>query len=218
MKYELVIFDMDGTILNTLLDLTDSVNAVLAENGFPEKTEQQVRSYLGNGLLALARLSLPQGCDEGTVERVFSQLKDYYAGHCAIRTCPYDGILPLIRRLKAGGVKVAVVSNKIDEAVQSLCVDYFESIFDFAIGERPGMNKKPSPDPVFAVLDTMGFKREQAVYVGDTEVDIATAKNAGMDCIAVDWGFRNRDYLETLGAEYLISDPAAIADIVLGDN
>lgn len=215
MKYQLVIFDMDGTILNTLGDLTDSVNAVLAENGFPPRSEREVRAYLGNGLRALAELSLPEGCDKQTSDRVFVRLKEYYAAHCAIRTCAYDGIMPLIRKLKANGVKVAVVSNKIDEAVQELCVSYFESIFDYAVGERPGMNKKPSPDPVNAVLDALGFERGQAVYVGDTEVDIATAKNAGMDCIAVDWGFRDRDYLTTLGAEYMVSDPAEIAGIVL---
>lgn len=215
MKYQLVIFDMDGTILNTLGDLTDSMNHVLVANGFPTKSEREVRGYLGNGLRALSDLSLPQGTPAEVADRVFAELRDYYSDHCAIRTCAYDGIMPLIRRLKAAGVKTAVVSNKIDEAVQELCVSYFESIFDYAIGERPGMRKKPSPDPVNAVLRDMGFERGQAVYVGDTEVDIQTAKNAGMDCIAVDWGFRERDYIATLGAEYLVSDPAEIADIIL---
>lgn len=215
MKYQLVIFDMDGTILNTLGDLTDSMNHVLAANGYPTKPESEVRGYLGNGLRALSDLCLPAGTPADVAQRVFEQLRDYYSDHCAIRTCAYDGIMPLIRRLKEAGVKVAVVSNKIDEAVQELCVSYFESIFDYAIGERPGMRKKPAPDPVNAVLHDMGFERGQAVYVGDTEVDIQTAKNAGMDCIAVDWGFRARDYISTLGAEYLVSDPAEIADIVL---
>lgn len=215
MKYQLVIFDMDGTILNTLGDLTDSMNHVLSANGFPTREEREIRSYLGNGLRALSDLSLPQGTPADVADRVFAQMKDYYSEHCAIRTCAYDGIMPLIRQLKAAGVKTAVVSNKIDEAVQELCVSYFDSIFDYAIGERPGMQKKPSPDPVNAVLRDMGFERSQAVYVGDTEVDIQTAKNAGMDCIAVDWGFRERDFIATLGAEYLISDPAEIAGIVL---
>lgn len=216
MKYQLVVFDMDGTILDTLGDLTDSINAVLSENGLPGRTEREVRSYLGNGLRRLVELSLPDATPAEMTDRVFLRMKDYYASHCAIRTCPYDGILPLIRRLKENGIKVAVVSNKIDEAVQELCAGYFDNVFDYAIGERPGMRKKPAPDPVNAVLDALGFDRGQAVYVGDTEVDIQTAKNAGMDCIAVDWGFRDRAYLSTLGAEYMVSDPADIAGIVLG--
>lgn len=210
MKYKLIIFDMDGTILYTLEDLTDCMNYALTENGLPERTMAEVKSFVGNGIRKLVERAVPDNIDEKTLDNTYESFKKRYRNFCNVKTRPYDGINELILELKEKGYLTAVVSNKADFAVQDLCKDYFPGLFDCAIGDREDIRKKPYPDGVELVLKTLGVAKEDAVYVGDSDVDFNTAKNANMDLIMVDWGFRERDYLESLGATRFISKPEDI--------
>ena len=215
MKYELVLFDMDGTILDTLEDLTASLNAALAEAGFPARTCDEVRSFVGNGLRRLIERGVPENTPEDVVDRVFDYHCAYYGAHCADHTRPYAGIPELLERLKGRGVRLAVVSNKADPAVQELSKKYFGDLFDLSVGERPGVARKPAPDSVLCALKTLGSDRANAIYIGDSEVDVATAKNAGLPCIAVDWGFRSREALVAAGASIVVSSPAELEKLLL---
>lgn len=205
MKYELVIFDLDGTILDTLEDLTDSINHALKQFGYPTRALEEVRSFVGDGLLMLTRRALAPETDEDVVQKVLAEQKAYYKEHCADKTKPYEGIPELLGELKATGYKLAVVSNKADYAVQILCEQYFPGIFHMAVGEKENVRKKPAPDSVNAVLEELQVERDHAVYVGDSEVDIKTAENAGLDAILVSWGFRDADFLREQGAKRLVS-------------
>ncbi len=205
MKYELVIFDLDGTILDTLDDLADSTNMALQMNGLPMRTREEVRAFVGNGIQNLIERAVPLGVSTGVVQKVLKDFKVYYGEHCADKTKPYDGMIDLILQLRAQGFKTAVVSNKADFAVQELCEQYFPNMFDYVVGERVGVRKKPEPDSVNEVLHMLGIDRKCAVYVGDSEVDIATVQNAKMECIIVDWGFRDREYLLECGAKLFAS-------------
>lgn len=216
MKYKLAIFDMDGTILNTIDDLAASLNAVLEKSGFPTRTMDEVISFVGDGLRTLIERGVPDGSDSETVDRVLADFKAYYAVHCADRTAPYDGIIELLKNLRTNGCMTAVVSNKVDDAVQELCKKYFDGLFDYAVGERSGILRKPAPDSVNEVLEKLNVSRENAVYIGDSEVDIKTAENAGMDSIIVEWGFRERDFLLKKGAKTIVSAAKEIENIVLG--
>lgn len=207
MNYKLAIFDLDGTILNTLEDLADSTNYALSVNGMPERTIDEVRRFVGNGIHKLIERAVPQGSTEGQIEQVFVTFKEYYKDHCAVKTRPYDGIMELLKTLKENGTLTAVVSNKGDFAVQILCKDYFPELFDFAVGEREGIRRKPAPDSVLAVLEQFQIPKEEAVYIGDSEVDIQTAKNAGMKEIAVTWGFRPKKFLKENGADCIVHTP-----------
>lgn len=215
MKYQLAIFDMDGTILDTLQDLTDSTNAVLRMNGYPARTIDEVRSFVGNGIHRLIELAVPDGSSADVVEKVYADFIPYYQLHCADKTKPYAGIEALIKRLRARGCKTAVVSNKADSAVQELCIQYFDGLFDYAVGERAGIAKKPAPDSVNEVLHQLGLETRDAVYIGDSEVDLATARNAGMDCISVAWGFRETDFLKSQGAAAIIQTPEEAEALIL---
>lgn len=214
MKYKLVLFDLDGTILDTLGDLCDSVNFALASAGFPARTLDEVRRFVGNGILKLVERALPDGSDLAAIDRVYETFKAYYRDHCAIKTAPYAGIPELLASLGASGVKLAVVSNKADFAVQSLCERYFEGVFDYAVGERAGIRRKPAPDSVNEVLDHFGIGCAEALYIGDSEVDVETAKNAGIDCIAVDWGFRDAALLRASGARCIASDAGQLERMI----
>lgn len=207
MNKKLVIFDLDGTLLDTLEDLADSVNFALRQHGFPTRTLSEVRTFVGNGMQKLIERAVPNGTDAQTVQEVLKQFKTYYAAHCTCKTKPYDGIVPLLQTLREKGILTAVVSNKGDFAVQSLCADYFPGLLDFAVGEKEGIRRKPCPDSVLAVLTHFQAAAEEAVYVGDSDVDIETAQNAGMDCISVTWGFRDEAFLRTHGATQLVSRP-----------
>ncbi len=215
MKYRLAVFDMDGTILNTLDDLADSLNVILDKNGYPERTIDEVRSFVGNGIHKLIERALPVGSTEEEIDRVFGEYVPYYQAHAAIKTRPYDGITDVIKTLKENGVLCAVVSNKADGAVQDLCEQYFPGLFDVAAGDRPDINKKPAPDMCNTVLKKLGMNREDAVYIGDSDVDIETAKNSGMDEIIVSWGFRTREFQLSHGAKRIIDRPEQILDIIL---
>lgn len=202
-KYELIIFDLDGTILDTLDDLTDSVNYALKKHGYPTRTKEEIRTFVGDGLLVLVRRAIAPETDEIVIQTVLATQKAYYKDHCADKTKPYEGIMELLRELKEAGYRLAVVSNKADYAVQILCEQYFPGIFDMTVGEKENVRKKPAPDSVYAVMDEMQARKEKAVYVGDSEVDIETAKNAGMDAVLVTWGFRDTEFLQEKGAKTL---------------
>lgn len=203
MRYELVIFDLDGTILDTLEDLTDSMNHALEKYGYPSRTIEEIRSFVGNGLMMLVCRAIAPETDEAMIQTVFTELKSYYKEHCADKTKPYDGMMELLEMLKKEGCRLAVVSNKADYAVQILCEQYFPGIFNMTVGEKENVRKKPAPDSVNAVLRELQTDKENAVYVGDSEVDIETAKNAGLDAVLVSWGFRDTEFLRERGAERL---------------
>ena len=207
MKYQLAIFDLDGTLLDTLEDLADSTNYIMRQFGYPERTLAEVRNFVGNGIRKLLERSAPKDTSSEEIDRMFEQFKAYYGEHCADKTKPYDGILELLEKLREQGVKLAVVSNKADYAVKALCEQYFSGFFDEAVGERTGVARKPAPDTVNEVLKNLQIDKSQAIYIGDSEVDVQTARNAELDCIAVDWGFRDMAVLKEAGAETIVSTP-----------
>ena len=215
MRYKLAVFDMDGTILNTLEDLADSTNYALKVNGLPERTIDEVRRFVGNGIRLLIERAVPADTDKELTDKVFDTFKEYYKTNCAVKTRPYDGIKDVLLELRKAGCLTAVVSNKADFAVQDLCKDYFDNLFDFAIGEREGIKKKPAPDSVFEVLSKLNVEKADAVYIGDSDVDFATSVNAGMDVIMVGWGFRDEEFLREKGAKRIIKQPSEILDIIL---
>lgn len=201
------IFDMDGTILNTLDDLMDSTNFALKNNGLKERSLEEIRFFVGNGIQKLIERAVPQGTSKEVFEKVFADFKSHYKIHCADKTSYYDGIPSVIQTLRKMGVKTAVVSNKADFAVQELVEVYFKGLFDVALGEKTGVSKKPSPDMVNVALSVLGVEKEAAFYIGDSDVDFETAKNSSLDFIGVSWGFRGRKFLENLGAKNIIDSP-----------
>lgn len=209
-KYETVIFDMDGTLLNTLEDLADAVNYALREMQMPERTIDEVRNFVGNGVRRLMELSVPDGFLNPAFEETFAKFREYYGVHCNDKTKAYDGVLPLLRELKAEGYALAIVSNKLDSAVKELAEIYFEGIVPVSIGERAGVLKKPAPDTVYKALEELHMPAETAVYVGDSEVDVMTAKNAGLPCISVLWGFRGEEFLREHGATQFARVPQEV--------
>lgn len=188
-----ILFDLDGTLLNTLEDLTDATNYALGQFGYPLRTMEQVRRAIGNGAANQIRKSLPEGTGEETVQQVLSVYKAYYTSHCQIKTRPYEGILEALEELKQ--YPVAIVSNKPDAAVKSLCADYFPG--RYALGETPDCPRKPAADMVFKGMRAINV--DHCIYVGDSEVDVLTAKNAGMPCLCVLWGFRDKEDMTAVG-------------------
>lgn len=204
-----ILFDLDGTLLDTLADLTDSTNYALRVHGFPEKTLEQIRSYVGNGARNQIRLSLPEGAGEETIQAVLDTYKTYYAAHCQIKTRPYAGIPEALAVLR-DRYPMAIVSNKPDIAVRELCARHFPGIC--ARGEGPGCPRKPAPDMVWQAMAELGIKK--CVYIGDSEVDVLTARNAGVPCVSVLWGFREKAELEAAGAERFCETPQTLSAIV----
>lgn len=209
------IFDMDGTVLDTLEDLCDSMNCVLAGNCMPVRTLDEIRSFVGNGIPKLVMRAVPDGTDDETVEKCTARMTEYYRGHCEIKTKPYDGIVPLLGKLRGAGVHAAVVTNKDDVAARALTEKYFGELFGFVSGALPGQPLKPAPDAVFRAMEHFGSKPEECIYIGDSDVDVLTAKNAGLSSIGVLWGFRDRKTLEDAGADRVVSLPEEIAEIIL---
>lgn len=207
-----VIFDLDGTLLNTLDDLADSTNYALSKFGYPTRTIDEVRQFVGNGVAKLIERAIPEGKNNPNFEKCLSIFKENYAQNMYNKTAPYNGIIEMLSNLKSKGIKIAVVSNKFDLAVKELCKKYFEGFIDFAAGENEaqGIKKKPAPDTVISVLNEFNFASEDAVYVGDSDVDIMTAKNSKMPCISVTWGFRDEKFLLENGATILINAPSEI--------
>ncbi len=214
-KIKLAVFDMDGTILDTLEDLQDSLNVTLEKMGYPKRTYEEVRSFVGNGIRKLIERAVPVGTQKEKIDQTFSLFMEYYALHCADKTKPYEGITTLLQHLKEKGLLTAVVSNKAHQAVVDLCEEYFDGLFDVAVGEQEGMAKKPAPDSVEYVLKQLGINKEDAVYIGDSEVDIATAKNSDLRAITVDWGFRDAEFLKQQGAEVIVSSTNELEKLLL---
>lgn len=216
-NYKLIIFDMDGTILNTLADLANAINHTLEHFGYPTRSQSEVRSFLGNGSRYLVEHSLPadKAVDAELVDQTLAYYSAYYKEHCAIHTKPYSGILELLAKLREQNKLIAVVSNKPDFGVQSLCQCHFPGLFHFACGERQGIRRKPAPDSVLEVLKKLQLQPQDAVYIGDSEVDIATAKNAGLEAIIVTWGFRDKDQLIKAGASRLAASVKELEDMLL---
>ncbi|HWQ30745.1 MAG TPA: HAD-IA family hydrolase [Negativicutes bacterium] len=209
-----IIFDLDGTLLNTLDDLADSVNYALRQFGFPERSLEEVRIFVGNGVRNLMKRAVPGGFDNPRFEDCLNAFREYYSKHLNSRTKPYEGIIDLLSELDRGKYKMAIVSNKFDSAVKELTREFFSAYIPVAIGESGGVRKKPEPDCVFEALKELGTEASCAVYVGDSEVDVETARNAGLLCIGVTWGFRSRELLTEKGAEYIIDTPMELMKLL----
>ncbi len=216
MKYKLAIFDMDGTILDTLEDLTDSVNYALAQCGYQPRSGDDIKSFLGDGVWKLIERATGGNAPQEDIDKIHSIFTRYYPENCAIKTRPYDGIETCINTLREAGCITAVVSNKDDIAVKKLSDQYFPGLFDISLGRRDGVPRKPAPDSVNEVLSQLGIDSKDAVYIGDSEVDIATAENACMDSIIVTWGFREESFLRSRGAGLIIHTPDEITKQILG--
>ncbi len=220
MKYRLAIFDLDGTVLDTLADLADAVNAALVRNGYPTHSKEAVCSFVGNGIKRLIERAVPAGTAAEDVARVHADFTAYYTVHCADKTTPYAGIPAMLAGLRTAGVKTAVLSNKADYATQSLCNTYFAGLFDVVAGEREkdGIPKKPAPDAVFSIMAACGVRAADTVYIGDSDVDIKTAANAGIDAVLVSWGFRSADFLRENGAGVIADTPQELTTIILNKS
>lgn len=215
-RYTTVIFDLDGTLLDTLADLADGVNIALRLHGFPEHTTEEVCMAVGNGVVRLMEQMVPDGKNNPDFEACLATFRTEYAKIARNKTCPYAGIPELLEHLDAAGLRMAVVSNKFHGAVVDLVQHYFP-IIPVAAGEREteGIRKKPAPDTVLWVMQQFGVTAEECVYIGDSDVDIATAKNASMDCISVTWGFRDRAFLAAHGASVYADTPAELEKLLL---
>lgn len=213
-----VIFDMDGTVLNTLDDLAFSVNYVLTSFGMPVHRTEDYRQYFGNGIRYALRCAVPEGTEEETIDRMLPVFREHYNAHCLDRTGPYEGIPELMRSLREQGYKLAIVSNKIDSAVKELNAKFFRDYVDVAIGEREGVRRKPAPDTVLRALAELKSTKDEAVYVGDSEVDLQTASNAGLPCITVLWGFRDKGFLTEQGATVFANTPKEVFDLLTGER
>jgi phosphoglycolate phosphatase len=207
MRYNTIIFDLDGTLLNTLEDLTDSVNYSLEQHNFPTRTIDEVRSFVGNGVKRLMDLAVPSGTNVEITAECLEMFREHYSKNMRNKTKPYDEIPNLLKSLKEKGCKLAIVSNKFDSAVKELCKDYYSEYITVAIGDSPNVLKKPAPDSVFAALAALNATTNEALYVGDSDVDVHTAHNAGLKCVGVTWGFRTKELLEQVGADYIIDKP-----------
>jgi len=213
MTYDIYVFDMDGTILNTIDDLVDTTNYAMEKMGFPTYTENDVKGFVGNGIRTLIDRAVPKGTTEKDIQKTFNYFMQYYSIHCKDKTGPYPGIIELLTSLKKAGKKLAVVSNKADAPVKLLADEMFPGLFDVAIGERAGVNKKPARDMVDIAISSINMPEGKAVYIGDSNVDFETSVNSELDCILVTWGFREKEYLKTFNAKYMVDMPEEILDI-----
>lgn len=212
MKYTTIIWDLDGTLLDTLQDLAEATNHALRTFGMPERTLDEIRRFVGNGVRTLMCRAIPEGDANPRFEECFAEFRRYYVAHCQDHTGLYPGIRETLDELHRRGIRMAVVSNKLQAGVTELHEAWFPDTIEVAIGERPEMKRKPAPDMVFEALRLMGVQPQEAVYVGDSEVDVQTARNASLPCISVLWGFRDRETLIKAGAEHLIENPTEIID------
>lgn len=214
-RFDTVIFDLDGTLLDTLEDLADSTNYALRENGFPTRSLAEVRQFVGNGVARLIHLALPARVSPELEAKCLETFKGHYRLHMRDKTGPYPGVPALLERLQADGFRMAVVSNKLDDAVKTLCDHSFGPLVPLALGERPGLRKKPAPDLVLQALRELKAEPARAVYVGDSEVDLQTAHNAHLPCLSVSWGFRDRAFLQEQGAESVVDTPEELLRLLL---
>lgn len=212
LRYDTIIFDLDGTLLDTLDDLMDAVNHALGEMGCPTRSREEVQAFVGNGVAKLMERAVPDGTGPADTARALDHFKSYYALHSKDKTAPYPGIPEALKALRGKGCKLAVVSNKFDAAVKDLARDYFPGLMDLAAGENEagGVPKKPDPTMVLRTMAALGADPDRAVYVGDSDVDLETAKNAGLPCVSVTWGFRDEGFLREHGATILIHHPGEL--------
>jgi len=210
-----VLFDLDGTLLNTLDDLAASTNAALAENGLPQRTTDEVRRFVGNGVAKLIERAVPEGTNKDMIGAVLDSFVVHYRQHERDRTQPYEGITQMLDALCEHGIKCAVISNKIDPAVKALCAEYFGDRVSAAVGDRPGRPVKPAPDGVYDAMEQLGAAAESCIYVGDSDVDIYTGHNAGLRSIGVTWGFRSEELLREAGADYICHCAQELLELLL---
>lgn len=209
-EFDTYIFDLDGTLLSTLNDLATSTNYALRWAGMPERTIEEIRMFVGNGVKLLMERAIPNGINNPKFEETYAKFREHYLEHNLDTTSPYDGIPELLRELKRRGKKLAIVSNKFYAATQDLAKHFFPDTIEVAIGERETIRKKPAPDTVLEALRQLGASKEGAVYIGDSDVDIMTAKNCGLPCISVLWGFRDKDFLIQHGGTIFVNKPSEI--------
>ena len=215
-RFRTIIFDLDGTLLDTLDDLWASTNYALEQCGYPTRTREEVRRFVGNGVKNLILRAVPEGTSEDASDACLTIFREHYKEHLNDHTGPYAGIMELLQTLRADGCRIGVVSNKFDAAVKLLCAEYFGELIDAAIGESPAAAKKPAPDTVFLALKELNASADTAVYIGDSEVDIQTAANASLPCISVTWGFRSRELLAKLKPDYLCDTASEVLAVIRG--
>lgn len=217
-RYDAVIFDLDGTLLNSIEDLCDSANAALAEMGYPQRTLEEVRAFVGNGVGKLMERAVPQGTAEEKGAEALKIFRRHYNEHMEDKTRPYPGVPELLKKLKEQGYGIGVVSNKYDGAVKHLCSRFFPDLIDAAAGEREKVRPKPAPDSVFQVLAQLNTSPERAVYVGDSGVDMETARNSGTVAVGVAWGFRSVEELRSAGAQFIIGEALQLETLLTAEN
>lgn len=210
--YKAAIFDLDGTLIDSLQDLWISVNHSLSQMGFPKRNLDEVRQFVGNGVGKLMQRAVPQGTDNALVEQCLQCFKQHYVKHCCENTVPYEGVVPMLRVLHQQGILTAIVSNKLQSGVDELVDEHFKGIIDVVIGEREGIRRKPAPDMVDLAVQQLQLEKDDCLYIGDSDVDVQTAGNAGLDCVAVLWGFRSRDVLLQAGATRFVEHPAELLE------
>ena len=218
MQYRYVFFDMDGTLLDTLDDLRDSVNTVLSRYGLAPISRYEAAHFLGNGAKHLVHCSLKGQVSPEQEEEILEKYKAWYQDHCRIKTAPYPGVMDLLARLKAAGCRMAVVSNKPDPAVRELNEFFFGGLIETAIGEKTGIRRKPAPDTLLEAMRLLEADRKECVYIGDTEVDLQTAENAGLNCICVAWGFRSIEELQAAGADAIVGNADELEELITGGS
>ncbi len=207
-----VIFDLDGTLLNTLEDLKDSTNYALVQFGFPQRSLEEVRYFVGNGVQKLIERAVPAICDKETCKKCLAVFKEHYSQNMYNHTAPYMGILDVLKKLRQNEIKIGVVSNKFDFAVKELCKKYFTDLVDVAIGQADVVPKKPAPDGVFKAMKELRAEKSLTVYIGDSEVDVQTAKNSELPCVGVTWGFRDEKDLD--GANVIVNSPEELIEAI----
>jgi len=219
--YKLAIFDMDGTILNTIDDLADSANFLCKKYGYPLHTVEEIKYMVGNGIPKFIARALPQDISKANYDKFLAEYIAYYEDHCSIKTRPYDGIVDCMKKLRAAGIKVAVNTNKVQAAAVELCDQYFPEVFDVISGSRPGIPPKPDPTGLYEILKEIGMSKEEACipgtacFIGDSDVDLKTGTDSGLDFIGVDWGFRGKAFLLSHGAKMVVMNPEELLQLLL---
>ena len=213
--YKAVLFDMDGTVLDTVGDLTDAINVSLEKFGFPGRSQEEVKSFLGKGPAHFVNCAVPEGTDEATRRQVLAFYEPYYDSHCQIKTAPYPGIMELLHCLKNRGIQLAVISNKQEAAVKALAARHFGDLLALAVGTSDSIPCKPNPAAVLSAMGELGVEKSETLYVGDMDVDLNTARNAGIACACVSWGFLGRKKLESLGAEHIVDSTEELLEFIL---
>lgn len=214
MKYQAILFDLDGTLLDTLDDLHDAVNHTLCAFSLPLRTKEETRLAVGDGVGMLIARSVPSGEAHPEFAEILSAFRQYYAANSRRKTKPYEGIPSLLTALREKGLRVGVISNKFDSAVKALCRDYFGNLVEIAVGESKGVRRKPYPDSLFAAMASLGVSPDQCLYVGDSETDVRSAENAGIPCLSVLWGFRDKETLLAAGATQFAKTPGDVLDMI----